>query len=225
MDTTKITIKVSRALMHKFNQKVDELFIKRDALINHVLKVEIGYLAAELEGLKLSTTAKRYISGELRRLDIVTVNIVVEKEVAAKLNAVVKETNIIRDAFANRMILFLLSSDILLEWLELPKVLAELDTRWGDFGGELPTSPLAATKYIFNDPLFYLRTAVNEWYKTGLYTIVLPEQKKFTGLTCYMEDKDVPGTAEHEEYQTHLENLWNELELSFQNSSAKEVNQ
>ena len=221
METTKITMKISTPLLHKFNQQIDTVFIKRDALLNHILKTEVDHLANELQGLALSSKARRYISGELKRLDTKTINVVVDKAVAAKLTSVVKQCNLVRDAFANRLFMFLLSSDRLLEWLEIPLDVSGIDSKSEYINGEIPTSPLRAVEFIFSDPFFYLRLAAKERLDSGLYLLDLPDT--FVGLTCYMEDKHIPGTAEYEEYQEDLSVMWDELELSFLNTSAEEV--
>lgn len=221
MEQTKITMKICKPLLHKFNQQIDSVFIKRDALINHILKVEVKHLGEELQGLVLSSKARRYISGELKRLDTTTINVVVDKTVATKLNSVVKQSNLVRDAFANRLFMFLLSSDRLLEWLEIPLDVSGVDSKSEYINGEIPTSPLKAVEYIFSDPFFYLRLAAKERLDSGLYLLELPDN--FVGLTCYMEDKHIPGTVEYEKYQEHLAIMWEELELSFLSNRTEEV--
>ena len=59
MEQTKITMKICKPLLHKFNQQIDSVFIKRDALINHILKVEVKHLGKELQGLVLSSKARQ----------------------------------------------------------------------------------------------------------------------------------------------------------------------
>ena len=221
MEKTKITMKIFTPLLQKFNKQIDSVFIKRDALLNHVLNTEVNYLAEELQGLVLSSKARRYISGQLKRLDTTTINVVVDKEMANKLNSVVKQSNLVRDAFANRLFMFMLSSDRLLEWLEIPLDLGNLNSTSQYTYEEIPTSPLRAVEFIFTDPFYYLRLAANERLDTGLYLLDLPDN--FAGFTCYTEDKNIPGTPEHEQYQEHLAVMWEELELSFLNAPTKEV--
>ena len=221
MEQTKITMKISKPLLHKFNQQIDSVFIKRDALLNHILKIEVDKFAEELQGLTLSSKARRYISGELKRLDTTTINVVVDKAVAIKLNSVIKQCNLVRDAFANRLFMYMLSSDRLLKWLEIPLDVRGIISESNYVNAEMPTSPLQAVEFIFSDPFFYLRLAAEQWLDSGLYLLELPDN--FVGLTCYMEDKHVPGTVEHEEYQEKLAIMWDEMELGFLNSPAKKV--
>ena len=221
MEQTKITMKIFTPLLQRFHQQIDSVFIKRDALLNHVLKSEVEYLAKDLQGLVLTSKARKYISGELKRLGTTTINIVVDKSVATRLNSIVKQSNLVRDAFANRLFLYLLSSDLLLQWLEIPLDVSGIKAKSEYINGEIPTSPLRAVDYIFSTPFFYLRLAAQEMHDSGLYLLDLPD--KFVGYTCYMEDMYVPDTPEYKKHQEELAVMWDELELSFLNTSADEV--
>ena len=59
-----------------------------------------------MEGKVLSSKAKRYIAGELKRMGTAQINIVVDKSVVEELNTIVVKSNMVRDAFFNRLILF-----------------------------------------------------------------------------------------------------------------------
>jgi hypothetical protein len=89
--------------LRDFDKQIDSLFIKRDAFLNCMIQEEIPHLARDLEGKRLSLKAKRYIAGELKRLGTVPVNVVVDKSTADTLNAIVDSSNIVRDAFINRL--------------------------------------------------------------------------------------------------------------------------
>ncbi len=110
METTKITVKIYEPLLKSFDRQLDEVFIKRDAFLNAITKAELKNLASDMEGKVLSSKAKRYISGELKRMGTAQINIVVDKSVVEELNAIVAKSNMVRDAFFNRLILFLRSS-------------------------------------------------------------------------------------------------------------------
>ena len=204
-EMTKITVKIWEKQLLDFNMKIDGLPIKRDAFIEHILKKEIDLLAADMDGKRLSPKARKYISGELKRLGTVPVNIVVEKRTAERLDEVVRasNTNMVRDAFFNRLILFLRSSDHLLKFLDLPVHIT--DTAFKSLVQPMPTGPLQAIREVFDDPLFYLRIACKERHKTGLYLTPLPCE--LNGLACYLEDSMVPGTDANAE----LQEAFNEL--------------
>ncbi len=192
METTKITVKVFDELSKSFHKKLDDCFIKRDAYLNYVIKSETEHLAKEMHGLKLSKPARRFISGELKKLGTKTINVVVDKDTALKLNEVVSESNLVRDSFINRLILFLNASDKLLENIGIPTQISDRAL----FNAEsMPTSPLQSMTTMVSDPLYYLRTAVEERYGEHLYRYELPEQ--LFGMSCYLDDAFVPGTSSY----------------------------
>ena len=215
--TTKITAKIYKPLLNNFNKQVDSLFLKRDAFLNSMIKGEVQHLASDLEGKKLSVRAKRYIAGELKQMGTVQVNIVVDKYTADQLNAIVNETNIVRDAFLNRLIMLLRSSPTLLNYLDLPEYITGSEFESGI--DPMPTSPLRAIEAVQSDPLFYLRVAAEERYKTGLYLIDLSQ--KFAGFSCYLDDSQVPGTKDYNELQLELGASLDEFLKSYEANAFK----
>lgn len=213
MSQTKITVKIFAPLLKDFERQIESLFIKRDAFLNSVIQEEVKHLARDMEGKKLSSKANRYISGELKQLGTHPVNIVVDQSTADVLNAVVKETNIVRDSFFNRLIYLLRSSTALLTYLDLPAFIngSEFETVHVE---PMPTSPLQAMAAVHNDPLYYLRAGAEERLKTGLYLIDLPP--KFVGFTCYMEDNEIPGTEAYTQSQIESEKMLDELLISIE---------
>jgi hypothetical protein len=208
MGQTKITVKVFRSLLAAFNKQLQVLPIKRDAFLNNVIRFETPRLSESLKGKKLSLKANRYISGELAKLGTTPVNIVVDKDVADALNKVVKQSNLVRDAFVNRLVAFLRASDELLNYLDLP---LEHTGKIGSaiiIGGVAPTSPMKALEVVFSDPLWVLHEEAKDRYGTNLYMLDLPSPK-WDGLACYMDEKRVPGTKAHkretEEWAQFLE--------------------
>lgn len=87
-------------------------------------------------------------------------SIEVDGEVAATLRRVVKQHNMVRDAFICRLLVFLRSTDILLNWLEVPK--AALGGRRAGGLADMPTSPLRAMEAVRDDPLYYVRSHVED---------------------------------------------------------------
>lgn len=213
MSQTKITVKIFEPLLDTFNRQIEALFIKRDAFLNSVIQEEIKHLARDMQGKKLSSKANRYISGKLQILGTHTVNIVVDQSTADALNAVVKETNIVRDAFFNRLIYLLRSSTALLTYLDLPVFIngSEFETVHVE---PMPTSPLQAMAAVQKDPLYYLREGAEERLKTGLYLIDLPP--KFVGFTCYLEDKEIPRTEAYAQSQMEAQKSLDEVFKKFE---------
>jgi hypothetical protein len=200
MATTKITAKVYKPLWMNFMQQADALFLKRDAFLNHMIRIETPHLARELKDKKLSSKARRYLSGELKRMGTETVNIVVEQETADALKQVVDSANLVRDGFINRLLMLLRSSDALLRSLNMP---ITLDGMQGLEG--MPVSPLKAMEAVRDDPFYFIRSELETEDWGGLYTLYI--RPPLTGLSCYLDDEHVPGTEAFKEDQAMLDLL------------------
>lgn len=220
MNKTKITAKIFLPLIKNFNEQLSALHIKRDSFLNSMLQSEIKYLAAEMEGKKLSKNAKKYIAGELKRMGkdrLETVNIVVDKDVADALNKIVESSNLVRDAFINRLILLLRSSDEFLNLMELPTSLTASEFDAAEY---MPCSPLKTIESVMSNPLYYLRIASEERFGKGLYELELPSA--LMGFSCYIEDDLVPGTVAYKEQLKNSEELLKEL-LTLESGSATQI--
>ena len=207
MSQTKITVKIYEPLLRDFDRQIDKLFIKRDAFLNAMIQEEVRHLANDMEGKRLTTATKRYIAGELKRMGTTQVNVVVDKSTADALNAVVEASNMVRDAFMNRLIMLLRSSSQLLGYLELPEFIT--GSNFESYVEPMPTSPMKAMEAVHADPLFYLRVACEERFKTGLYLLDLPQ--KLAGFSCYLEESSVPGTQAYEQTQKEVQAMLDEL--------------
>ena len=124
-------------------------------------------------------------------------NIEVEEATAAALNVVVQECNLVRDAFLCRMIIFLRGSDTLLKYLEVPRF-----ARTGGGLEELPSSPMKALEAVRDDPLYYVRNNVRNYWKCGIYAIRLPESLDWAA--CYLEDTEIPGTKAYKKEKQEM---------------------
>ena len=193
MATTRTTFKVCEPLWQNFTQQTEALFLKRDAFLNHLIRQEIPRLEQELEGKKeLSEKARRYLAGELKRLDGRPKTVVIEQETADALDNLVKRMNLFRDGFINRLIVWLRSSDTLLRELKIPITLDELGKSNDGEPNAMPVSPLGTIDAVRNDPFTYIRESLELAESGGVYTVLFPE--KLIGLSCYLEDEQVPGT-------------------------------
>jgi hypothetical protein len=198
MGQTKITIKIWAPLHLTFSNALEKRFIKRDAFLNHMIMQELPHIESELAGLKQSDVAKRHVSSQLSQLDLKTVNVVVDKSVAERLSSLVQKSNLVRDALLNRIILFLLSPDWLLQHFDIPKT---VDSPRFHSAESMPTSPLGAIRSVLYDPMFYLRIDVHNSGERSLYLLQLPDINgiDLTGLTCYLNDSFVPETKDFEQ--------------------------
>lgn len=197
---TKLTAKLYAPMYADFERQVSDALLRRDAFLDRMIQQEIPYLREDLKGKKLSPEANRYISRSLKGLggrdtpELRQVSIAVKHETADALRAVVEEHNLVRDAFLNRLIALLRSSDKLLDSLGLPKKISSFRR---DGTEDMPTSPMRTIREVLDDPFFYLRHECEMQHGHGLNLLEFPEQ--LHGLCCYLPDDRVSGTQAHEE--------------------------
>ena len=222
---TKLTTKLYAPMYATFDRQLSEALLRRDAFLDRMIAQEIPHLREDLKGKRLSPEAHRYISHSLKNINLKKtgeknadplrqVSIAVRIETAAALKSVVEEHNLVRDAFLNRLIILLLSSNNLLKALELPR-----DTSGFGFGQALagtdsmPTSPLRAIEAALLDPFYYLRAACENIHGCGLSLLEFPSEA--IGMYCYLDDDQVPGTPAHKERKEREKEREKELALLF----------
>lgn len=211
---TKLTTKLFAPMYADFDRQLSDALLRRDAFLDRMVWQEIPHLREDLKGKRLSIEANRYISHRLKSLGgkkappLRQVSIAVRHETAEALRAVVKDHNLVRDAFLNRLIALLRSSGSLLKALGLPN-----RVRWNRSDGteEMPTSPLRAIEETLWDPFYYLRSACEAHYRCGLYLLEFPVE--YMGLYCYLDDDQVPGTQAYKE-QAKASEAFNRLLLT-----------
>lgn len=191
MTKSSISFRVPEKLWGNFKTQTNALFLARAPFLDHVLHREIPHLCADLKGLKQSARARREISKTLKRTGLVSVNIEARPATIEALTQALAEHNVLRDAFMTRLILFLRSSDHFLGHLEVPKFLTKKAGKV--FLEEMPTSPLKAMEAVRDDPLFYVRSHLEERGVGGIYRVDLGPE--FLFATCYVEDELIEGTA------------------------------
>ncbi len=206
-----MTVKVYSVMWDSFDAQMARLPVSRDRFLSLVLRNEIPRLAEGMAGKKLTSQARGWISSQLARLGTKTVNIGVDDDVVDALKEVTESSNMVRDAFFNRMITFLRSSDTLLDRYGLPKRQDGRALR--NYGGAIatPVSPISALEEIFSDPLWYLHEAVQEICETNLYLLDFPSPK-LDGFACWLDNVMVPGTRSNRKHQRDLDDLFNSLE-------------
>lgn len=197
---TKLTAKLYAPMYADFDRQLSDALLRRDAFLDRMIWQEVPHLREDLGGKRLSNEANRHISHSLKALGgkkappLRQVSIAVRHETAEALRAVVEEHNLVRDAFLNRLIALLRSSDKLLKALDLPT-----RVHWGRQDGteDMPTSPLRAIEETLWDPFYYLRAACQKHYGCGLHLLEFPVE--FMGLYCYLADDQVSGTQAYKD--------------------------
>ena len=203
MSTTAISFRVPEKLWEDFKTQTDGLFLYRAPFLNYMVRRELVYLRDDLNGLRLSTKAKRHISGQLKRQSTKSVNIEVDQGTAEALRAAVIEHNMVRDAFMCRLIIFLRSTNALLKYLEIPR--DSSGERAGINLEAMPTSPLGAMESVRDDPLFYVRNYVEHVWTCGVYRVPLPRSMDWAA--CYLEDELVLGSSAQRKQEKILNDL------------------
>ena len=195
---TKITARLYEPMYKDFDRQLSAALLRRDAFLDRMIAGEIQHLREDLAGKKLSPVANRFIAGKLKGMgkkgdpELKQVSIAVRPATANALRVATTKHNLVRDAFLNRLITLLRSSDKLLDSLDLPKVVGN---DWRDGSAPMPTSPLKAIEATEWDPLYYLRNACHQRHGCGLYALDFPES--VIGFSCFLDDDRIPGTPEH----------------------------
>ncbi|KJS04731.1 MAG: hypothetical protein VR73_13800 [Gammaproteobacteria bacterium BRH_c0] len=188
---------IPAVLWERFSEQAKSLCLSIAPFLDHVISHELEHVSADLKGLRNNNTAKRVIGGELKRVGSKSVNIAIEPSTIERLNAVIEEHNIARNALISRILLFLRCPDVLCNILEIPE---EVEVRYLHLQLEgMPTAPMSAMRAVYQDPFFYLRHYVQANWGEGLYRVELPAQLNFAA--CYLSDEDNPRTAQFKKKQ------------------------
>lgn len=191
MPKTSISFRVPPSLWGAFKQQTDRLFLTRAQFLDHMIGIELPHLRNELEGIKLPSRTKRYISGRLKYQSPVSVNIEVRAETADALRDAVDAHNIVRDAFMCRLVIFLRCTKGLRDLLDIPDSIGDQASPSGL--QSMPTSPLLAMEAVRDDPLFYVREHLLHTHGQGIYMVDLP--KELDWAACHLPGERVPGTG------------------------------
>lgn len=203
MPKTSISFRVPPKLWSDFKEQTDRLFLSRAPFLDHMVANELPHLRADLKGVRLSSRTKRYIAGELKRNEPVSVNIEVRPSTAEALRDAIEEHNLVRDAFMCRLIIFLRCTKELRKFLELPSYATDR----GLPGGleEMPISPLEAMEAVRDDPLFYIRAHIEHFESAGVYSVLLP--KALDWAACHLPDERVRNTGAFKKAEREAEKL------------------
>lgn len=209
MPKTSISFRVPPVLWNAFKEQTDRLFLSRAPFLDHMVRVELPYLRQDLDGIKLNSRTKRYISGRLKYQEPVSVNIEVRPDTAEALRDAIAAHNLVRDAFMCRLIIFLRCTRGLRNLLELPTYATDR----GLPGGleEMPISPLEAMEAVRDDPLFYVRAHLEHFESAGVYSVQFPEQLDWAA--CYLPPERVPKTAAYKKHKKLMERDYAFLDL------------
>lgn len=108
-EAQKVSVKIWRDLIPKLDKKIEAACLRRDAYISKVIGAEVQRLNSDVS-VPNSEEAFAFISQRLDRLDRKLVSFTLDATVAEQLNKVCADKRIVRDAFFNRLIFWLVAS-------------------------------------------------------------------------------------------------------------------
>ena len=112
----KISVKLWRPIIERFDQKMEMACLRRDAYLKKVLEIEIDLLDKEVS-IPNSQASYDYVYDQLDKLDRKLVSIALPSELTSRLNEICSRKRIVRDAFFNRIFLLLAASPKVIDGL------------------------------------------------------------------------------------------------------------
>lgn len=230
----KISFKASEAIIKKFNDEISDLPLAKDQLLNNLIKNEVEHLAKAMKDKVLLDETKTYISNQLKAIKggLKPVSVLLDEDVIIRLDSVIKKTNIVRDAFINRVIFIFLYPSVVKKLVENDYYdgisFEEEINKTGESISIAETkenleyslknvtriSPIKWLELVLNDPFYILREELNrtnevrtllENPEEDLYLFSMPEQ--WVGLTCYAKIEDLPGSNAYKKMQDDMHEL------------------
>lgn len=106
---SKVTITVWRPVWSKLEKQLESACLKRDAYVDALIDHELDHLDAEM-AIANSDDAQRFIDKQLRALinaNATPLSLALSSETLRKLEGICKRKKVVRDAFFNRLFLFI----------------------------------------------------------------------------------------------------------------------
>lgn len=187
-----ISVRVADVLAEMLKDKCKVNFISRDGFLSSILDKEADKLYDVIKNKEFNRhtdSARKSIERLWRNTKKVTLNLRVSQDCFVTLERLKHEHNVVRDAFINRILLFLVAPD---------KLLTELDVFSEERHVRVPLSPLLAIEEVLTDPFFELESQLKEqggMYGVDIPTIKnLPEPAAFHCLPNFSESINVKPT-------------------------------
>lgn len=233
MEVQKVSVKIWRDLIPKLDKKIEAACLRRDAYLSKVIGTEVQRLESDV-CVPNSDQAFAFISKRLDRLDRKLVSFTLDAIVAEHLNKVCADKRIVRDAFFNRLIFWLVASPNVVDRIlgdNWESNLREAELAIGVHRGvSYPLDDSVIDSLV--DPLWpvhqhfkllrdgTLATSIDAGQEVdalaqssspNFYTCMLNDKYiknvDLTGLNTYLFDIDVPGTAAQREFDGDWEVL------------------
>lgn len=221
-DKRKITVQLWSPLLKRLNEITAAACLNRDAYLDVVFAHEAPMLLNELQGKRNSDQARAFLKQRFAELkELHPVSFTLTAKTANALTAACDQINVWRDAFVNRVIFLLVAKSSAVEEQFNFDFRNHIDAILDDVRkvDQLLFEPRlsAIRSFIRYDPFLAIRSALDCEYPDGecrLHNLQLGDPLASTvmarglaGFTVYLEDKDVPGTAEYKHRPTSDELL------------------
>ena len=151
------------ALAKSIDKHFKEMHIKRDGYLNDLFTREIEELAREVTFRNSDAVRKHFRERPLP--DRLKLNLELDSTLIKRIDEVLTEKNIPRDAFVNRVLFFLVAKDAHLDYLGV------------DYDKESPATakPLSDAKGFLLNPFFHIRSKNQD----NFYTLVCFNDEPF----------------------------------------------
>ncbi|MDN4502227.1 hypothetical protein QX776_07420 [Alteromonadaceae bacterium BrNp21-10] len=193
MSTTKLTIRVFTGVDTLLKNFLNQLFLKRDGFIEHLIKKELPHLAEALGDRCNSPSARAFINQSMDKERLAKkITIVIDKSIAEKLRKISMNHNLSRDAFVNRLLIIALLNQQQLKVLGVQQEASEIESVIG-YSERTPSGPMSALSYWMDDPFFLIRESL-KLAGENMYLVDLDCLKSGlnTKTACYLPDEQLP---------------------------------
>jgi len=177
----KLTVQLWTSAAEAVKQRIRSLRLQRDAYLGDLLTIEIERLATEII-CKNPPGAASMIRKHLGTLKREKVTIAIDEDLAARIDSVLEQRDIPRDAFVNRIFFFLIAKAEHLALLEVGFQKMSTDT----------ATPLIEVSGLLKDPFFDIRQSNGGKF----YSICLPVEPiaknwpSLFGLNCLIDENE-----------------------------------
>jgi hypothetical protein len=178
---TKVNVRMWPQVTQALHRDLRDIPVRRDGFLNALLTREIERLAEEVH-FRTPDEARARIKSLFRELKPEPLTIVLDRTLVARIDQVLRERNISRNAFINRVLFFLVAK---------PQHLKLLDLAF-DWRVETLVKPLEEIWSNLTDPFFNLRSANGEKF----YSLFIQEERiaadwpSLFGLNCAINPDD-----------------------------------
>lgn len=141
----RIMVQLWSAVSKSIDRHFKEMHIKRDSYLNELFTSEIECLANEVTFRNSDEVRQHFRDRPLP--DRVKLNLDLDEKLIRRMDEVLRDRNIPRDSFVNRVLFFLVAKDVHLDYLGI-----EYDKR-----SHATAKPLSDAAGFLSDPFFHIR--------------------------------------------------------------------